>query len=269
MDAETRCRVKEFLKRFVCQTLERARCKGISLDKAHLEYPFHTLFFRDEAILAFMMQRSIVTRMGQRLYPELARLIGQARHPGLSLDFLLRVSLPEPVWATVGAIVDDLRHARRKPDHSEEIREVLSSASRVGPTTERTIVLDIFIPLPRPTFVELKSLRPNLDVCAETKRKILTFEAFLRMGKGTILVAGGELPLPQEEARGFLGLYYGLRDSYTHSFTERIMDMEAEVLIGPELWDFLGGPGAFEELRRIIEEVKEEITLSSPIENIA
>jgi hypothetical protein len=37
------------------------------------------------------------------------------------------------------------------------------------------------------------------------------------------------------------------------------MDIEREVLIGEEMWDKIGGKGTFDELLKILEEVKEEL----------
>jgi type II restriction enzyme len=62
-------------------------------------------------------------------------------------------------------------------------------------------------------------------------------------------------------AKAFLGLTYNpfvTRANYSHSFTRRIMDMENEVLIGSELWDYLGGPGTYRELLEIIDQVNLE-----------
>jgi predicted Rossmann-fold nucleotide-binding protein len=39
------------------------------------------------------------------------------------------------------------------------------------------------------------------------------------------------------------------------------MDMKAEVLIGAELWDMIGGSGTFEELLAVINEVRNEVPL--------
>lgn len=59
----------------------------------------------------------------------------------------------------------------------------------------------------------------------------------------------------------FLALYYNpfvYREAYAHGFTKRIMDMEAEVLIGEEFWDKIGGPGTYEELLAIVDEIKKD-----------
>jgi hypothetical protein len=96
-----------------------------------------------------------------------------------------------------------------------------------------------------PLFVELKSPLPNLDVAAESKRKMLYFLAMMNRQS----VSG---------AKAFLGLTYNpylTRANYSHSFTKQIMDMENEVLMGQELWDYLGGPGTYRQLLDIIDQI--------------
>ena len=44
-----------------------------------------------------------------------------------------------------------------------------------------------------------------------------------------------------------------------------LFDLEEEILVGQEFWDFLGGKGTFEELLGLFEEVGREI--STEIEN--
>jgi hypothetical protein len=52
------------------------------------------------------------------------------------------------------------------------------------------------------------------------------------------------------------------REAYSHPFTAQIMDLEAEVLIGEEFWDKLGGEGTYQQLLDVIEEVKQETAKS-------
>jgi hypothetical protein len=97
-----------------------------------------------------------------------------------------------------------------------------------------------------PLFVEIKTPKPNLDICAETKSKILTFETLLR----------------DQYPRGFLAFAYNpyiTRAAYDHGFTKQIMDMQIEVLMAEEFWDMIGGSGTFSELIGIIDAVGDQI----------
>ena len=88
-------------------------------------------------------------------------------------------------------------------------------------------------------------------MAAESKRKMLYFLAMMdRRG-----IAG---------AQAYLGFPYNpylTRDKYGHSYTKQIMDMHAEVLIGEELWDFIGGSGTYAELLTTIDEVRDSFPL--------
>ncbi len=90
--------------------------------------------------------------------------------------------------------------------------------------------------------MELKTPLPNLDVAAESKRKLL-YALAICAREGT------------SGAQAFLGLTYNpflSREKYRHSFTRQIMDMDYQVLLGEELWEFIGGPGTYGELLDVI-----------------
>jgi len=215
-----------------------------SIEELHKAYPFHGLFFRDEAIIAFRRQRSIVTSMGITFYPTLARIIAEERCSDVHVNREIVGPLSEGTLNAIGRITSQLRARQRKPDHKSEVEEIL--AARGGPEREAKMVADVFIGDlgGGPFFAELKSYGPNLDICAETKSKILMFCA-LNAG------LNGE---------AYLALYYNpwvTRQAYAHSFTRQIMDMEAEVLIGEEFWEKVGGEGTFAELLDIVAEVRD------------
>ena len=77
---------------------------------------------------------------------------------------------------------------------------------------------------------------PNLDICAESKKKLLFFRALCEGGNPQAFLAFPYNP-------------YVRRELYGWGVTRRIMDMDEE------MWDKLGGRGTFDELLDIIEEV--------------
>ena len=148
-------------------------------------------------------------------------------------------------------IVTELRTPKRRrgtprePNHKNELSDVLNS--RGGGRTSRAVTADMYIEdfHGGPLFVELKSPLPNLDVAAESKRKILYY----------LLIADRK---GAKGAQAYLGLTYNPfieRAAYAHSYTKQIMDMEWQVLMGSELWDMIGGTGTYAELLDIIEDV--------------
>jgi len=239
MKPETRVKLRNILLSFVQSIVE----VPYTVEELKRAYPFHALVFPGEAIIAFKKQRSIVTRMGQWLIPRLAEIVAKDIYKDVHRDYELVGQLDVAKINVIDNIINELRMGRRKPNHKKEVQEIFKAKS--GKTREVRIIADLFVGdfKPGPLFLEIKSPRPNLDVCAESKKKMLLFQALFE----------------NRNPQAFLALYYNpfFPQKYRHSFTRRIMDLDEEVLIGEDMWNKLGGKGTYDELLDIIEEVRE------------
>jgi len=209
-------------------------------------FPFHAIFFTDEAIIAFKLQRSIVTTLGMKIYPQIARIIAKDKYEKVYIDYPIEKEVPEEKANVIERIITNLRQGRVKPNFEREEAEIRKAIG--GKLVKRRIIADIFIEDHEdgPSFMEVKSPRPNLDVCAESKKKMLYFRSFFE----------------NKSPQAFIGFPYNPfvhRDKYEHNFVFRIFDFNKEVLLGEEMWDKLGGEGTFAELLDLLEELKEEV----------
>ncbi|GBD11212.1 hypothetical protein HRbin23_00864 [bacterium HR23] len=246
MKPETRDRLKRFIADFVRRKLKPLQ--NISVTELRRAYPFHDLFFRDDALLAFKLQRSIVTSLGLGFYAQVAKIIGSERFAVSRIGQDINCDLPGNTCNTIERIVTELRLGQRKPSHQEELKEILSSTD--GEMRSVPIRADLYLDggPTGPLFLELKSPKPNLDVCPESKRKMLYFIAFARRQN-------------LGEAQAFLALYYNpyFPKTYSWRFTTQVLDMNSEVLIGENFWDTVGGASTYEELLDVLAEVKQEL----------
>jgi len=245
MRKETRSKIKRFMIEFA----KELTTVPFTVDELKKAFPFHSLFFPEEALISFKQQRSIVTKMGMTLYPKIAELVAKDRYEDVNLDHEIIGEVEVAKINVIDRIINDLRAGRIRPNFNEETKSILSAKS-VEKRKVR-IIADLFVGdfKPGPLFMEIKSPRPNLDVCAESKKKMLFFRAIFA----------------DKQPQAFLAFPYNPfvhRKNYKHSFTERIMDLDHEVLIGEEMWNKLGGKGTYDELLAIIEEAKEEIRRS-------
>jgi hypothetical protein len=244
LKAETRDTLKALFFDFA-----RKSAPQYTVEELRRAYPFHSLFFPDAALLYFKQQRSLVTSMGMSLYPQVWELIARDKYSEVHSNYELPGNLPEPVVAAIERIITELRtggRRARKPDVQREMREILS-APRQGQIEVR-IIADLYVGdfHPGPLFMEIKSPLPNLDVCAESKKKLLFFRALYEGRRPQAFFAFPYNP-------------YVRRGSYAWGFTKRIMDVDKEVLIGEEMWDKLGGEGTFDELLEVIGEVARKL----------
>jgi len=246
MNADTREAVYQLLKDFAQSSI-----KNYDIEALKKAYPFHRLFFDDDGFIAFKRERSVVTKMGQRLYPALAELIAKEHYQSVALEHEITGQLKRSTVDAISTIIRELRSRQRQPDHKIELTEILNANQiESSETIEVKVIADLYIGdfHKGPLFAEIKSPLPNLDICAETKHKILIFIALLY----------------QHNPHGYLVFPYNpfvTRADYRHSFTKRIMDMQSQVLMGSEFWDEIGGEGTFDQLLEIIYMVGEELRL--------
>lgn len=212
-----------------------------SIEQIRKAYPFQAAIFSEEAILYAKQERSIVTRMGMILYPSLAALIARDKYSDVRTEHDISIEIDSGCLAEIDRVVNELREGggKRSPNHAKEMKTILESEN--NRITHTKLRADLFIGdySEGPLFMEIKSPMPNIDMCAQTKKKILVFETVNHKEKG----------------RAYLAFAYNpwiVREKYAHSFTKTVMDLKEEVLMGSEMWDKIGGQGTFVELLKIV-----------------
>lgn len=248
MKLETRQQVKGVMDAWVAS--QEPKLRRLNVDTIRQGYPFHQLIFSPDALMAARAERSIVTSMGAELYPRIAVELARDRFRNVVTEHTISGEVNEAACNMIEQIITELREPgrirdRRIPNRAGEMNTILNL--REGEPSQRSVIADLYIGdyEDGPLFIELKTPLPNLDIAAESKKKMLYFLAIMDRQNVT-------------GAKAFLGLTYNpfvTRENYSHSFTNRIMDMENEVLIGSELWDYIGGPGAYDELLEIVAEI--------------
>lgn len=238
MHPQTRQDIYELLRKFAHKSF-----KKIDPEVVKRGYPFHRLFFDDAGIVAFKRERSVVSGLGS-IYPRLAKLIADEQYQDVSLEQVIEVSLDERKVNTVNQIVRDLRSRLRTPNHVQEMMEIENAVG--GAQVPIRIIADFYIGDFRngPLFVEIKTSKPNLDICAESKSKILTFDAIDSSNQAYLAFAYNP---------------YLTREQYKHFPVKQIMDTQAEVLMGEEFWNMIGDAHTFDELLKIIEQIGDEL----------
>lgn len=258
---EVLAQVEDFIRTKSTQILDRLKPRTIAELRAAM--PFHALFFGDQGLVAAANQRSIVTKMGQSLYPGIAKIIversyrdvivsGRRRKGRKSIEGQVSASVP----AVVSRIIQDLYHKRARPDHEREMASIIAALDEGERRGEDSVPVNVEPDLyvgdfsAGPLFIELKTPLSNKDVCAESKQKLLTYLAIMHArGIGN--------------AEAYLGLTYNPyveRGAFKWWPVLQMMDMDRQVLIGEEVWDKLGGPGTFSQILETIVKIRSELS---------
>lgn len=107
MREETRRSLKAFVLTFARRKIRPLQ--NVSVEDLRRAFPFHDLFFRDEALLAFKLQRSIVTSLGRSFYAQIAQIIGRDKYTKALLEHTVECALPGNMCDAIERIVTNLR----------------------------------------------------------------------------------------------------------------------------------------------------------------
>ena len=242
MKFETREKLKQYITSFVDKHIGSLPYTTEELKEA---YPFHSLFFPDEALKAFKIQRSLVTKMGQTLFPNMVAIVAREAYKEVHVGRRISAELTTSQVNTINSILDALDERKRKPNTILETQEVLNGKG--GQPQAIPITADVYVSDFRlgPLLLEIKTPQPKKEDCVRSKRRLLVFKAFY----------AGRNP------QAYVAFYYNpyiRREDYKWWPPLQILAITNEVLIGQEMWDYIGGPGTYREILQLVEEINRE-----------
>lgn len=249
MKAETRKELKEYIISFIDKQVSKL---PYTIDELKRAYPFHSLFFPDEALKAFKIQRSLVTKMGQTLFPNLAAIILRETYNNVHINWKVEAELEAAKLNLISEILDGLDARKRKPDAIQEMKEVANIKG--GEIQLVQITADVYVGdfEPGPLLLEVKTPQPKKEDCVRSKRRLLIFRGYYA----------------DRNPQAYIAFYYNPyieREKYNWWPTLQILDINNEVLIGQEMWDYLGGRGTYNQILQIVEEIRQErLEISAP-----
>ena len=100
------------------------------------------------------------------------------------------------------------------------------------------------------TYFEFKRPKPNKEQCLKVTQKHLLIHCMTKKH------------FPQVKTH--YGMAYnpnGENNQYNHSFSKTFLDIKHHVMIGKNLWDYLGGDGTYEELLQIYKKVGKDTAM--------
>jgi len=166
---DTRKKLKQYLHSFIEKQVGKL---PYTLEELKAAYPFHSLFFPDEALKAFKIQRSLVTKMGQTLFPNLAAIVARETYSNVHMGWKILSNLEAAKVDAINRILDELDARKRSPNAIQEIQEVLSAKGGIAQQVQ--IMTDVFVGDFKSglLFLEVKTAQPKKEDCVRSKGKI-------------------------------------------------------------------------------------------------
>ncbi len=201
--------------------------------------PFHMALIPKELLRIQSFFRSFSTSLGQGVFEYIAKIIAEdsGRWKEVKRNSKFKATASPNIETFVDRFLEEVVTGQIKP-YPVHLLEPEDDSTK-------EIVVDLYLYDGKtPYFIEIKSPKPNKDQTRRTKEKFLYLLA------------------TYPNSRAYYGMPYNPfgdeKSKYRWSFTSMYFDIQNEVLIGSEFWDFIGGEGTYEELLSLFKEFGEE-----------
>ncbi len=194
---------------------------------------------------------SLNTNFGTTIFEPVAVELASARFKTAKRQVVSGNKISEKALFEIQKIMDDLTAANKTPDfitETETLRKVCHEGDfrKVKPTKVDLYLEDysgnIFL-------IDIKTAKPNKGAFKEFKRTLLEWKA-------TVLAEN-----PNANVTSFIAIPYNPYEPkpYSRWTMAGMLDLNYELKVAEEFWDFLGGNGAYQDLLNCFEKVGVEL----------
>lgn len=227
----------------------RDRFQSYSPEPAYM--PFHTRLLGKDRLALYSFIHSLNTSFGTRIFEPVALALAKKNFKIAKSQAKAGAVISEGAQFKIQQIMDDLTTADsspNKPIEIEAIREVCQEGNmrKVKPTE-----VDVYLESNTGELYlfDIKTAKPNAGGFKEFKRTLLEWVA--------VVLASN----PEANVNTLIAIPYNPYEPQPYNrWTMRgMLDLENELKVANEFWDFLGGEGSYEELLNCFERVGIEL----------
>jgi len=214
--------------------------------------PFHYRLLGKNRMALFSFIHSVNTTLGTSIFEQVGAIIVKP-HANKTIGQYNKFEgyISSEAVLTIDKIMRELRAASREPNKEKETKEVLAASLQGKQGKKLKKRVDLFVEMKDKTeyYFELKSAKPNINEFTGIKKQILDW----------IAMRGSEKP--DVEIKTIVAIPYNPYEPepYERWTLQGLFDLDREVLVGKEFWDFLGGENTYEDLLDVFEKAGLEL----------
>lgn len=214
--------------------------------------PFHTRLLGDDRMALFSFIQSINTTLGTSVFEQIAAIIARPHfRKAINQYKEFNHTISSDAQSVIQQIIDDLQAMRYRPDKQKEIDLILSVAQKGLIKTIKRPRIDLYLEDYDGTeyYFDLKTAKPNIGEIVGFKRKILEWVAIREaVNQNPKIFTGIAIPYNPYEP-----------EPYARWTFQGMFDLQNEMKVADEFWDFLGGDKTYEQLLALFEKVGIEL----------
>ena len=213
--------------------------------------PFHTRLLGKDRMALFSFIHSLNTNFGTSIFEPVAISLASRNFTTAESQQTAGTLISSEAHKIIQNIMDNLSTAETSPNKPDEISAIREVCQVGKMRTVKLTKVDVKLVNDRGNIylIDIKTAKPNAGGFKELKRTLLEWVA-------TILAVN-----PDANVQSFIAIPYNPYEPKPYSrWTMRgMLDLEHELRVADEFWDFLGGKGVYTDLLNIFEKVGIEL----------
>jgi hypothetical protein len=213
--------------------------------------PFHYRLLGKDRMALFSFIHSLNTTFGTSIFQPVAETLARLRFPVAHKQFVVGDTISEQAQLEIQHIMNELTTGEKYPNKIEEIERIRKVATSGKMNKLKTVKVDLFVMSDDETIhlFDLKTAKPNISNFKDFKRTLLEWVA-IYLSK-----------YPDAKIHSYIAIPYNPYEPkpYERWTLKGMLDLDYELKVAEELWDFLGGDGAYLKLLNCFERVGIEL----------
>lgn len=213
--------------------------------------PFHTRLLGKDRMALFSFIHSLNTNFGTSIFEPVAKALAASSFKEVKTQAVAGTKISEKAQHVIQDIMDKLTAADSKPNKAKEIEAIRKVCQEGNLHTVKPTKVDLWLRSDdnQLYFFDIKTAKPNKGGFKEFKRTMLEWV-------GCVLAEN-----PKAKIHTLIAIPYNPYEPkpYSRWTMAGMLDLENELKVAEEFWDFLGGAGAYTDLLAIFEQVGIEL----------
>jgi len=220
------------------------RKKFQTYDPETKNMPFHYRLLGRDRMALFSFIHSLNTTFGTSIFEPVAETLASLNFEFAEKQYVVGDTISEQAQSEIQHILNELTIGKN-PNKTEETERIRKVCNKGKMNKLKTVKVDLFVQSADGTvhLFDLKTAKPNVSNFKDFKRTLLEWVAIF-LSKN-----------PDAEVKSYIAIPYNPYEPmpYERWTLKGMLDLDNELKVGKELWDFLGNDGAYEELLNCFE----------------
>jgi type II restriction enzyme len=230
---------REQIKRVENSIKESLRTKFLSYQPETSNMPFHYRLLGRDRMALYSFIQSLNTTFGTSIYEPVAETLARVNFPIAQKQFVVGQIISDQAQAEIQRIINELT-VGNSPNKIDEIAAIRRVCTKGTMNKLKTVKADLFVKSSDGSIhlFDLKTAKPNISNFKDFKRTLLEWVAIYLSEH------------PDADVHSYLAIPYNPYEprSYERWTLKGMLDLENELKVADEFWDFLGGKGSYFEI---------------------